>query len=155
MDLMCMAKNTINLIPVMYFIGFGVGGLLSFPVLDKIGRLKSHWIFSTIHMLAQIVVVFVPTFSARMAGFTVMGLMMAKNSLCYTWLFEFMLKDHKSLASTAMNMMDFLTCCIGGIFFLFGSQNVQDLLVGFLSVHIFGYIVVTAICPESPKWLLL
>jgi hypothetical protein len=47
-----MQMSQVNLPNFMYFILFGVGGFLFFPVADMIGRKKSHWIFSTGHILA-------------------------------------------------------------------------------------------------------
>ena len=88
MDLMCEPLQ-VSLLGTLYFICFGIGGLLTFPVMDKIGRRKTHYIFSTAHLLAQTLIIFVPTFTARAIGFSILGFMMAKNSLAVTWALEY------------------------------------------------------------------
>ena len=123
MGLMCTPLTTTDLILVVYFVSCGIGGFLTFPVMDKIGRRKSHYIFSTGHILGQLLIVYVPLFYARMLGFAIMGLMMSKNSLCYTWLFEFMPMKNKPAASTCVNMFDFATAILAGLYFLFISLN--------------------------------
>ena len=84
-----------------------------------------------------------------------MGFMMAKNSLVYTWTFEFLLKDHKPLGSSIVNMLEFATCIIAGIYFLFINRNVAPLLNFFFVISVTGYVSVSLLVPESPKWLLL
>lgn len=74
---------------MLYFICYGIGGLLTFPVMDKIGRRKTHYIFNTAHLIGQAIIIFVPTMTARCIGFSIIGFMMAKNSLACTWSFEF------------------------------------------------------------------
>lgn len=117
MGLMCQSLSKLNLIYISYFIGFGLGGLLSFPIMDRISRRRANLIFGSVHVLAQVIIIFVPYYSARMIGYTLMGLMCAKNSLCYTWLFEFVNKNHKSYASCAVNTLEFATCIIAGVYF--------------------------------------
>lgn len=86
---MCTPLSQVAFLGSLYYIGFGIGGLLTFPVMDKIGRRKTHWIFSTASLLSQALVIFVPTFAARATGLFLMGAMAAKNSLAYTWAFEY------------------------------------------------------------------
>ena len=52
MDLMCTPMSKINLIITTYFVMFGIGGLLTFPVMDKIGRRKTSLIFNIGHVFA-------------------------------------------------------------------------------------------------------
>jgi hypothetical protein len=84
-----------------------------------------------------------------------LGFMMAKNSLCYTWTFEFLTKDHKPLGSTIVNMLEFLTCIIAGVYFLYISRDVSQLLNFFFAISLIGFAIVSLLVPESPKWLLL
>lgn len=143
-----------SLLGSLYFIFFGLGGLLTFPVMDKIGRRKTHFIFSTSHLLAQALIIFVPTFAARAAGFSLMGFMMAKNSLAVTWAFEYVQKEAKPLANSAINSLEFLVFIVAGLYYLLISRDWWPLIQVYFCVHIFGYILVTALCVESPKWLL-
>lgn len=132
-----------------------MAGFCFFPVMDKIGRQKSHWIFSTGHILAQTLILFVPNYTARLIGFSMMGFMMAKNSLVYAWTFEFLLKDHKATGSSVVNILEFTSCIFGGIYFLLIGTNVKPLLYFFFIYSVIGYLLVSIVVPESPKWLLL
>ena len=91
MDLMCIPLKKVYLIPVIYFVMFGIGGLLTFPVMDKLGRRKTCFIFGTGNIFAVTLIMFTNTFLLRLIGFALLGFFMAqKNSLCHAWLFEFM-----------------------------------------------------------------
>lgn len=155
MDLICTSMSTVNLPYVLYFFCFGAGGLMTFFVIDKLGRLKSHRIFSTLHYVAQTIIIFIPNMLARTIGFCLLGSMMAKNSLTTTWSFEFVLKDHKSSVISCINMCEFSVCVIGGLYFLFINTDWRPLVLGMYSFNVFGYLLITFLCPESPKWLLL
>lgn len=52
-------------------------------------------------------------------------------------------------------MLEFACFIFTGVYFLFISRDWQPLIYTFFYVHIAGYLLVTALCPESPKWLLL
>lgn len=155
MNLVCEDMSKVNLPVMLYFILFGIAGFLFFPVIDKIGRKNSHWIFSTGHLLAQTLILFFPSYIARAIGFSLLGFMMAKNSLIYTWTFEFLLKDHKPIGSSIVNILEFATCIIGGTYFLCISRDVTPLLHFFFVISIIGYVSVSLLLPDSPKWLLL
>ena len=113
-----MSSSQVNLPYILYFSMFGAGGLLTFPFLDKLGRLRSHWVFSTLALIAQAMIVFVPHYVALAIGYALLGFMMAKQALCYTWTFDLLMKDHKSCALTCLHLLDFSTCVIGGIYFI-------------------------------------
>ena len=51
MDMMCTPESTINLLVSIYFIMLAVGGILFFPVPDRIGRKKTHYVFSTLNLI--------------------------------------------------------------------------------------------------------
>ena len=73
MDLMCVPLKKVYLIPVIYFIMFGVGGLLTFPVMDKLGRRKTCFIFGTGNLFSVSLIMFTNTFLLRLNGFALMG----------------------------------------------------------------------------------
>ena len=155
-DLMCMATSKVNLLLVIHFIAFGIGGVLTFPVMDKIGRRKTHYIFSTFHLIGQALIVYEASFWGKAIGYAIIGLAMAKNSLCFAWLFEFMVKDKKSAASSAINALDYSITIVSGVYFLYLSEDTKPLIIGyFLLTGVLGWLIVTALVTESPKWLLL
>mmetsp|Transcript_23226 Transcript_23226/g.28795 ORF Transcript_23226/g.28795 Transcript_23226/m.28795 type:complete len:122 (+) Transcript_23226:453-818(+) len=90
-----------------------------------------------------------------MIGYSLMGLMMAKNTLTFTWAFELVTKKHKSCASTCLLVLDFSVSIIAGLFFLSISREWKLLMYPFFAAGALGYIIVTLMVPESPQWLLL
>ena len=92
----------------------------------------------------------------RLIGFSLMGFMMSqKNSLCYAWLFEFMVQRYKVSANTCVNMGEFGTILIAGIVFYYVTPNWVPLFFSFYFTALIGFLGVLILCPESPKWLLL
>ena len=153
---MCVPTSKLNLLLVFYFVAFGLGGVLTFPVMDKIGRRKTHYIFSTLHLIGQALIVFTVTYWGKAAGYLIIGFAMAKNSLCYTWLFEFMVKEKKGVANTVINTFEFSIMFISGFYFLLVSNDTKPLIIGFFLVSgVTGWLIVTLLVTESPKWLLL
>ena len=156
MGLICTPLSRVYLFAVMYFVMFGVGGFLTFPVMDKLGRRKTFYIFGTGNIVAVTMIMFQTGFMSRLIGFALMGFMMSqKNSLCYAWIFEFMVQRCKVTANTCLNMGDFGSILIVGIVFLCVSPNWVPLFYSFYFAALIGFIGVIVICPESPKWLLL
>ena len=107
MDLMCSSDSQINMLFSVYFIMLAVGGLLFFAVPDRLGRRKTHYIFSTINLVGQLTALFIPIYWVKVLAMGILGVTMVKNSLCYVWLFEYMLKRHKSSACSFINLVDF------------------------------------------------
>jgi len=155
LGLQCTPISVINLPYMFYFIFFGVGGLLTAPVIDKIGRKKSHWIFSTGSILAQAIATFVPNHLAHIFGYSLMGFLSAKNALTCAWTFEFVLNKHKGCTSTCIILLDLAVTIVGGVFFLFISRDWKLLMYSFFGAGALGFTAVSLLLPESPKWLLL
>ena len=151
----CWPQTKVSLPYVFYFSFFALGCLISFPIMDSIGRRTSNFIFTTTHLAAQFVITYCQNYTVRLWMFALMGTMQAKNSLCYTWLFEFVEQKHRSAASVSVNFLDLFACCIGGLYFLFITTEVQPLLEVYLYVGIGAYLILCFIIPESPKWFLM
>ena len=139
----------------VYFIMLAVGGLLFFPVPDRIGRKKTHYVFSTIHLAAQFACLLQPNYWVRMLSMGVLGLTMVKNSLCYVWLFEFMIKQHKSSSCLFINMFDESQMLIACFYFFFIGDDWYPICLRYCIVASVAFMLITALIPESPKWLLL
>ena len=156
MGLMCTPLSKIYLFAVLYFVMFGIGGFLTFSVMDKLGRRKTCIIFGTGQIMAVTLIMFSTQYVSRLIGFALMGFMMSqKNSLCYAWLFEFMVQRYKVAANTCVNMGDFVTILIVGIVFLYVTPNWVPVFYGLYFAALGGFLGVLFLCPESPKWLLL
>lgn len=84
-----------------------------------------------------------------------LGFMMAKNSLVYTWTFEFLTAEYKPIGASIANFLEFCTCIFGGLYYLFISKSITPLLYFFFGLSIIGYTFISLMVPESPKWLLI
>ena len=156
MDLICESPGKINLPYIIWFISFGVGGVLTFPVIDKFGRRRSHLIFSTMNMLAQALITFVPSFFAHAIGFALLGFFMAKQALCLTWAFELLQSADKSFANMCLMSLDFSIIVVSGLYFYFAEvPDWKILCYPQFFLGALGYVLCTFLIPESPKWLLL
>ena len=98
---------------------------------------------------------FAPTYTVTIVGMCLMGFMMLKNSIAYSWTFEFLLKDHKPPAATMLNSLDYSCCILGGVYFLLIGINARTLIWFFFALSLIGYFLISILVPESPKWLLL
>ena len=56
------------------YIAFGIGGILFFATPDRFGRKPAMLVNYAVHMVAQYMLIFVPTYNARFAGFVIFGL---------------------------------------------------------------------------------
>lgn len=156
MDLICTPMSQINLMVVMWFIMYGIGGILTFPIMDKIGRRKTSIIFNTGHIFAHTLIIFSSDFITRTIGFTLLGFFSAtKNSVCYAWLFELVNQKDKSFANTCLNMGDYLVLLLAGLYFIFVSQDWAPLIMSIYFIDVAASLVILFLCSESPRWLLM
>ena len=85
---MCTPRVTVQWIVTVYYITFGIGGLLCWPIPDLHGRKFTIKLFGTIQLICNWCMLLVPNYWARLVAFAVMGLCQLKNAACYTLLFE-------------------------------------------------------------------
>ena len=153
--MMCTPGSTVNLLFSIYFMMLALGGLLFFAVPDRIGRRSTHYIFSSVNLIGQLFALFVPIFWVRCVAMGLLGITMVKNSLCYVWLFEFMMKKHKSSACSFINLVDWAQPLIVCFYFFNIDNEVYPIFLNYTIVGIISFLLITFLCPESPKWLLL
>ena len=84
-----------------------------------------------------------------------LGMTMVKNSLCYVWLFEYMAKENKSSACSFINFVDWMQPLIACWFFMKINADWYPFFMGYTIIGIVSFLLITFLCPESPKWLLL
>ena len=84
-----------------------------------------------------------------------LGVTMVKNSLCYVWLFEYLMKRHKSTACSFINLVDWSQPFLACWFFMSMKADWYPLFEGYTVVGVISFVLITVLCPESPKWLLL
>ena len=98
---------------------WSIGGVLFFTLPDKIGRLPSFKIFSTMSLIAQLLITFMPSFWFKLVGYSLLGFSYIKSSLCYVYLFEFIHSRDKTFACSVVNFLDALSLAFSGLFFIF------------------------------------
>ena len=105
MDLMCTSPIKIGLLVSAWYLGYMVGAL-AFALPDKIGRKRSVILGFGLSLLCETVVICVPHYYIRMAGFFGIGLSQVKNSTSYQWLSESVPTHYKSTACTIISSWD-------------------------------------------------
>jgi MFS family permease len=88
MGMMCTPRVSIQWIVTIYYVAFGLGGLLLWPLPDKWGRKYTLAFFGFFHLICQWVMLLIPSYWVRFGTFAVMGFCQLKNAVCYSWLFE-------------------------------------------------------------------
>ena len=144
-----------NLLVTVYGISFALGGILFYHIPDQVGRLASFKLFNTPNLVSQLVILFVPSYWAKVFGFFLFGFTSTKTSLSYVYLNEFMHSRDKSFASSCINFVDVAGSAVAGCFWLFVERDWHSLYVGIVSITTMGYIFVLYVSAESPRWLLL
>mmetsp|Transcript_7059 Transcript_7059/g.9241 ORF Transcript_7059/g.9241 Transcript_7059/m.9241 type:complete len:216 (+) Transcript_7059:3-650(+) len=146
--------SEIGFIFTLYYIGFGLGGVL-FAMPDRLGRRKTLIISGFAHVIMQYIVIFCPNYWVRSISFACMSFWHIKTSVSFVYLFEISETKNKSFSCAAVNFVDSLPLIVGGVFFKYISTNVTTLLIIMSSLHLVSICIISVIMPESPKWLLV
>lgn len=154
MGLMCVDCSVINYIVTAYFMGFGISGLLLFPVPDRWGCKKTLAVFGTMHVMSQFLIIFVANYWVRMLAFAWMGACQLKIGTCYTWLYGLLHSKDKSLCVGILNAWDCLTLSIVTLYFLHVSKHWFQLCFWMSVLGTVSLLFMVFCAPESPKWLL-
>lgn len=135
-----------------FFLGTIAGALFA-VIPDSIGRKKSVIGGLTVSLIAQTVMLLVPSLLVRSICFFVMGLANLKNSQAYVWASECVHFDRRSRAFTVINVVDALPTVVIGLFYLLIARDWFTIYAINLAV---SYLALMAafLCPESPRWLL-
>jgi hypothetical protein len=111
-------------------------------------------VFGGINCMAQLMIIFVPNYYVRMAGYTLMGMSQLKNGVSYVWLFESVETKHKSTVCGIMNCVDAAT--IGVLCFYFmHNPNWFPIEMAMTTLSCTCCLIVMIFMPESPKWCLI
>ena len=154
MDLVCTSKVLINSMISLHYIAFGVAGLLLFSMPDRLGRKPTMLINFGLHLVAYYLLVFVPTYIARLAGFLLYGLCQLKNSVSYIYAAELVPSRQSSTVNVSLTSFDSATMAVVCLYFLFISRDWFPLIFLMLMLSTLSFLVVAFVLPESPIWLL-
>ena len=155
MGLSCKTPIQIGYMATAYFIGYGFGGYAhAYP--DSLGRRKSTIGGLVLALACMTVIMLVPDYKVRLAGFFLLGLGTVKDVAAPIWVSECVGCDPKDKATaySITNVFDAAPVLVVYACILLGGVNWAYLYFTILGI---GYVslFILFLCPESPEWLLL
>ena len=155
MDLVCASKVHTNAMISAQYIAFGIAGFLFFSTPDKYGRKPAMLINYGIHMLAQYLLIFVPTYNARALALLLYGLSQLKNTVCYIWIGELVPQKSASGVAVSLTTFDSTTIAVVCLYFILVSRDWFPLMFSMTLVGSLAFVFSFVYMPESPSWLLI
>ena len=154
MNLVCADMVAINFMISARYIAYGITGILIFKVPNLFGRKWTIAITSLFIIIAQFLMIFVPTYEARLIGFILFGISMLKASLPYVYISELVPPENTSTTASLMTSYDSSTLVFLNIFFLLISRDWFPITLIMTIISMFALFVAIFLIPESPSWLL-
>ena len=154
MDLVCANMLSINFMVSARFIAYGITGLLVFSVPDRFGRKWTLAITNFIMVVAQLLMIFVPTYEARFVGFVLFGVAMLKQSLPYVYIAEVVPPSNVASTSVTMTSFDLSVLMIFNLYLLLISRSWFPIALTMTILSTIAFIYSVIFIPESPVWLL-
>lgn len=154
MDLVCEDMVAVNFMISARYIAYGITGMLIFTVPNLFGRKWTIAITSLIIIIAQFLMIFVPTYEARLIGFIFFGISMLKASLPYVYIAELVPPANANTTCSLMTSYDSATLLIFNAYLIFISRDWFPITLITTIISIFGLLTAVILIPESPSWLL-
>ncbi|KAJ6123231.1 hypothetical protein N7512_005696 [Penicillium capsulatum] len=155
------AHSTRNFVSLVY-IGDAVGAALSFFLNDRIGRLWSYRLYTSVWIIGQLVAIFSPGPSGLYASRIISGLGIGSLSVSGTVsIVEIAPAEIRGVltawysVSMSIALMT-ATFCVYGIQLHVGASRLQYQIVWFAPcIFMFLWLLASSVLCESPRWLLL
>jgi len=154
MDLVCVSKVKTNSMISIHYIFYGISGILFFSMTDRIGRKPTMTIMYGIHSIGQYLLLFVPTYSARLIGLMILGFSQLKNTVPYVYLAELVPAKYETAMSASITSFDCATAAVVCLYFITISRDWFPLFFAMTLLSTLSYLTIVFILPESPIWLL-
>ena len=154
MDLVCANMVAINFMVSARYIAYGIAGLTLFAMPDRFGRKWVIVITSTIMVLAQLLMIFVPTYEARLIAFILFGATMLKATVPYVYVSELVAPKNAASVSVMATSFDSSTLLVFNTYLLCISRNMMPLILTMTSLAALALLIAVILIPESPSWLL-
>ena len=154
MNLVCESKVKTNLMISIYYVAYGIAGLLLFPMPDRIGRKKTMLINFGVHLVAQYLIIFMPVYEARFIGFVFYGLSQLKNSVAYVYAVELVPARQSGPVNVCLTSFDSATMFFVCFYFIFISKDWFPLFFTMTVLATLAYLGIVFLLPDSPIWLL-
>ena len=154
MDLVCADKVKTNSMLSVHYIVYGIAGLLMYTMADRSGRKTAMIRVFGLHIAAQYLMIFVPTYSARLTAFMLYGLTAIKNTIPYVYLVELIPTRFIIRANASITAFDSGTVSFVCFYFIFVSKDWFPLVFTMTVLSTLSYLVICFTLPESPIWLL-
>jgi MFS family permease len=155
MGLLCTPAAFIGLIFTVERVTEGIWGFSTAGISDRLGRRKSTLLLYGVSLVAQTIIIFCPSYWARMVGYMIFGIGNTKNSVCYVWLFELMETRSKSSACSVLNIINSSTMVVFGLYVLLISKDWFYIEIVMYVLGVTAYAIIFFLLPESPRWLLI
>ena len=155
MDLVCSNKVQTNAMISALYVAFGVAGVLFFSTPDRFGRRPVMLANYGIHMLAQYLMIFVPTYNARLTGFVLYGLCQLKCTVCYVWMAELVPQTNANSVAVTLTSLDSGTIAVVCLYWMLVSRNWFPLVFVMTLLGSLAFLFAVCFMPESPSWLLI
>ena len=97
---------------------------------------------------------YVPTYGARFAAFTLYGLGQLRVSVVYVWMTELVKSDHATAVNSCITVFDVSTLGVTCFYFLFVSRDMRALLLFMSVMATISLVLCVLVLPESPAWLI-
>ena len=154
MDLVCANKAGTNSMISAQYIVFGIAGLLFFAMPDDFGRRMTMNVWYSVHVIAQILILFNPNYWARFMALLMFGLSQMKHSVVYVWAAELVPKDQRTSVAACLTSYDSGSIFFICLYFLLISRNWFPIMLVCVIMSILSWICCLFLLPESPGWLL-
>jgi len=154
MDLVCVNPVRTNSMISIHYVAYGISGLLFFSMTDRLGRKPTMTIMMGVHTAAQFLILFVPSYPARLIGLIFYGLTQMKNTVPYVYLVELVPARFSTSMSAGITSFDSATTAVVCIYFVFISKDWFPLFFAMTLLSTLSYLVIVFFLPESPIWLL-
>ena len=154
MDLVCANMVTINFMVSARYIAFGIAGLTMFALPDRFGRKWVLAITSLVMVLASLLMIFVPSYEARLVAFIIFGCTMLKGTVPYVYACELVAPKNAATVSTSLTSFDAFTMLFFNVYLLCISRYWMPLILTMTILSALALILAVVFLPESPPWLL-
>lgn len=86
--------------------------------------------------------------------FALMGACQLKNTVCYVWLFDLIMRKDKSVSVGILNAWDTITLTVLTLYFLYWDKSWFNLCLFMTVLGTACHCFMIFCAPDSPKWLL-
>ena len=150
MNLVCTSMVPMNFMMSARYIAYGISGFILFSIPDNYGRKWTTAITGAVMIFAQLLMIFVPTYEARLIGFILFGVAMLKMTVPFVYMYELVPSQNVVAISATMCSFDLSTLMIFNLYLLYISRDWFPLIFAMTILATLALIFAVICIPESP-----